>query len=330
MTISPTLSLCVRLPVVLLILLLSAYQAAAQTPGLKESSDALYQGEYQQAAQLAAKYLRQFPGSAPARVLLARAELAQGHFPEALRELRQVLTADPRNIDAHYYLAIVARALAQQENQRLFAMAPDSHRVHQLLGESALAAENQAEAETEFKAALKTQPDSVEVLIQLGELKRSQSNFDEAIDYYLRAERAGGPDYDIAYGLGVCHTYKQNFQQAIEYLQKAVEMAPDSAAGKFALANALFQNNQTEAAIPLLQATVGLEPNFKQAYFLLGRAYQKLGRQNEAQAAFKKLAEVNAQERGTKVTEEATGTEAVKPPQQTPVKSPRRSVRRRP
>jgi hypothetical protein len=31
----------------------------------------------------------------------------------------------------------------------------------------------------------------------------------------------------------------------------------------------------------------------KQAYFLLGRVYSKLGRQDEAQAAFKKLDELN-------------------------------------
>ncbi len=260
-----------------LLFILTSQAAMAQTSILKESSEALYRGDFQQAGQLAERHLRKFPKDAPVRVILARAALAQGNFQGAFAELRKALAADPRNIDAHYYLSIVARALSQREYQRLFAMAPDSDRVHQLAGEAALVAENQAEAEMELKAALTAKPNSVEVLTELGEIKRLQSNFDEAIDYYTRAEQAGSLDYDIAYGLGVCYTFKQNYQRAIEYFGRAVELAPDSAAGRFALGNALFQNNQTEAAIPLLKATVELEPKFKQAYFLLGRAYQKLG-----------------------------------------------------
>jgi Flp pilus assembly protein TadD len=73
-------------------------------------------------------------------------------------------------------------------------------------------------------------------------------------------------------------------------------LAPDSAAGRFALGNALFQNGQTEAAILELKISLQFEPRMKQAYFLLGRAYSKLGRQDEAKAALKKLDELNRSE----------------------------------
>ena len=61
--------------------------------------------------------------------------------------------------------------------------------------------------------------------------------------------------------------------------------APDSSAGRFALGSALFQSGQFEAAIPELKVSLQLEPRLKQAYFLLGRAYSKLGRKDEANAA---------------------------------------------
>jgi tetratricopeptide (TPR) repeat protein len=280
----------------LLLLIVGCGECFAQTAAMKESVRALFRGDHQQAVELAEKHLRKYPNDAPARVILARAELAQGKFARAYQELQKALATEPGNIDALYYLAIVSRALSQLEYQRLYTLAPNSARVHLLLAEAALAEDKQTEAETEFQAALKANPRSIEVLMKLGELKRSQSMFDEAINYYAEAERIGPLNYEIAYGLGACYTYMQEHRRAIEYLRKAVAFAPDSAAGRFALGNALFQDAQTEAAIPELKAALGLEPQLKQAYFLLGRAYQKLGRQAEAKIAFGKLDELNRNE----------------------------------
>jgi tetratricopeptide (TPR) repeat protein len=187
-------------------------------------------------------------------------------------------------------------------------MAPDSDRVHQLLGEAALAAENKSEAETEFQNALKANPRSMDAATELAELKRSQSKFDEAITYYTQAAQVGTLNYPIAYGLGACYTYKQDYAQAVRWLRKAVEFDPDSPAGRFALGNALFQSGEYALAIPELKASLKLEQQFKQAYFLLGRAYSKLGQQEASKAAFQKLDELNrgeipSQEKGTPAPE---------------------------
>ena len=267
-----------------------------QPPALAETTRALYGGDYGLAVQLAEKHLRKYPRDVPLRVILARAELAQGKLQEAFDELQKALAVEPKNIDALYYLSLVSRELSQREYQRLFSMAPDSARVHQLLAESAQAAENASKAEEEFHKALDANPHSVEVATELAELKRSQSKFDEAITFYMQAEKSGPLTYDVAYGLGACYTYKQDYPQAIEWLRKAVALAPDSTAGRFALGNALFQDGQIEAAIPDLKEALRREPRMKQAYFLLGRAYSKLGREEEARAAIKKLDELNRSE----------------------------------
>jgi len=276
----------------LLMMAVAAY-SSDQSFVLKECTRALYRHDYAQAARIAEKHLRQQPKDAPVRVMLGRVQLAQGNIREAFDQLRRALAADPHNIDALYYLSMTARQMSQEEYQRLFALAPESDRTHQLLAEAALAAENSSEAEREFKNALNANPNSSEVLTQLAELKRSQSKFDEAVEYYLKAEHVGALNYDIAYGLGACYTYKQEYSKATEWLRKAVNLAPDSAAGQFALGNVLFQSGQYEAAIPELKTSLQLQPRMKQAYFLLGRAYAKLGRQAEAQAAFSKLDELS-------------------------------------
>lgn len=297
-----------RLLLSILMVVISS-RAHGQSSALTECTRAFYRGDYALAVQLAEKHLRKYPKDVPVRVALARAELAQGKPLQAFEELRRALESDPRSIDALYYLSLASKKLSQSEYQRLFSMAPDSFRVHQLLGEAALSAENPTEAESEFDKALEVNPRSVEVTTELAELKRSQSKFDEAITYYLQAEKNGSLNYDVAYGLGACYTYKQDYSQAIEWLKKAAALAPDAVAGRFALGNALFQDGQFTAAVPELKEALQREPRMKQAYFLLGRAYAKLGRQEEARAALKKLDELNRSEipeREKKTTREVT------------------------
>ena len=267
-----------------------------QSSALAACTRELYRGDYKQAASLAERHLLKHPKDNSVRVILARAELAQGQFPPAFEDLRKVLASDPRNMDALYYMSLLSRELSQREYQRLFALAPDSDRVHQLLGEAALAAENPTQAEAEFQKAIEANPNSVEGLTELADLKRSQSKFDEAVVYYARAEQINPQNYEAAYGLGASYTYKQDYASAITWMRKAVVSAPDSGAGHFGLGNALYQNGEFEAAIPELQTALRLEPRMKQAYFLLGRTYSRLGRDEEAKAAFQKLDELNRAE----------------------------------
>lgn len=275
-------------------LLFTSLYSTSQTSAMEECTQALYRGEYDHAVHLAERYLSRFPKNVGIRVLLARAELAQGKSDAALEELRKALAIDPHNIDALYYLSFTARALLDQEYQRLYSMAPDFGRVHQLLAEAALQAQNPTLAETELLKALAADSHLAEVNTELAELKRSQSKFDEAIAYYTKAAERDPVNYDVAYGFGACYTYQQNYAKAIEWLRKAVAMSPDSVAGHFALGNALFQSGAIEDSIPELKATLRLQPRMKQAYFLLGRAYTKLGRRDEAASAFKKLDELNS------------------------------------
>jgi tetratricopeptide (TPR) repeat protein len=280
----------------LLLLMTGCLSALGQGTAVTESTRAFYRGDYAKASEVAMAHLRRFPNDAPVLVILARAEFAQNKFDQALANLQKALTADPANIDALFYLSLLAKEQSQRENERLYALAPNSDRVYQLLGETALAAENQIAAEEEFQKALEINPRAIEVLTELAQLKRSQWKFDEAIKYYTQAEQASPLTYEIAYGLGASYASKREYPQAIEWLQKAVVLAPDSADGHFALGNALVQNGQFEAALPELKASRQLDPRMKQAYVLLGRAYSKLGRPEEAKAAFQKVDELSRAE----------------------------------
>jgi tetratricopeptide (TPR) repeat protein len=277
------------LPLVILYSQAGAWQPAGD---FSEIVRAFYQEDYPRAALLAAKYLKIYPRDSRARIYLARIEMARGNYASAYKKLREVLHSDPRNEDALFYLAKVCGALSQAEFDRLYSLAPDAARVHQLLAESYRVQEKPAEAEQEYRAALAANPRSAEVLVALGDLKRSQSDFDGAIGYYSKAVELEPRNYDAVYGLGVSYSYRQDHARAMELFQRSVAIDPNSAPGRLALANSLIRAGRWEAAIPELKRAAVIEPKMRQAYYLLGQCYQKLGRSGEAQDAFRKVDEL--------------------------------------
>jgi tetratricopeptide (TPR) repeat protein len=277
-------------------LLCFAFTCVAQTSALRESERALLQGDAARAERLVARWLTTHPQDASAQVLLARAVLAQGKFQAAYQHLRHALMLDPNNIDALYYLGMVATALTQMEYQQLFALAPNSERVHQLQAESLHAQEKLTEAEAEYNAALEANPLSVEVLVALGDLKRSQSHFKQAAAYYTRALELAPNDYDALYGLGACLAYQQDHGQAATYFRRALIVEPKAVDAQFALGSSLFQLKKYNEAETELQIVVRQEPKLRQAYFLLGQIYQRSGRQEEARAAFTKFEQLAQEE----------------------------------
>lgn len=299
-------------PLQLWLLLLMWLPCAAQTTSLRESEKALFRGEAQRAETLAANWLKSHPRDANAQVLLARATMAQGRFQASYDHLRKALAIDPNHIDALYYLSVIAGAMTQIEYQQLYSIAPNSDRVHQLLAESFQAQDKPGEAEAEYKAALAVKPNSIEVLVALGELKRLQSQFTEAATYYTKAVELAPNNYDGLYGLGVCLAYTQDHAQASEYFRRAIAVEPNAAEAKFALGNALFQLRQFADAEPELKAAIAIEPRLRQAYFLLGQIYQRIGRKEEAQAAFAKFEQMAQDELNTQRNSPAPAKAPVK------------------
>jgi tetratricopeptide (TPR) repeat protein len=277
-------------------LLILGFATLGAADHLDEATRELYRGNYQKAAALAEQRVKANPKDAAARVMLARARLGRGENDAAWRELQRALRLDPANVDALYFLGRLSELLAQVEFRNLYAMAPDSARVHQLLAESADAAGNREEAVEEYMAALKGNPRSEEVLIALGDIKRMGLRFEEAAEYYRRALEINSRDYDSAYGLGVCHLRLGQPDKAEAPFRRAAALDPGSAVAHFALGDALFQLGKPEEAMRALETAAKLEPAMRQAYILLGRAYQEMGRREEAAEAFRKVREMHRQE----------------------------------
>jgi len=271
-------------------------QGAEPAAGLRESTQAFYRGDFERAVSLAGDYLKVHPNNPAGLVLLARAEMAQGKDDLAYGDLRKALGADPKNIDALYYLAEVTKILGQREYERLFSLAPDSARTHQFLAESYIAQRNDDKAAEEYKAALRTDPRSVEILCALGDVERWLLRFDDAIEHYSRALELAPNDFCGNYGLGAAHLRRHELPSAIQYLRRAVELQPKSGETRLALGSVLLSNGDVDDALTQLKAAVTYKPDLRQAYALLAHAYRLHSQPKEAEEALEKAKELEQRE----------------------------------
>jgi Tfp pilus assembly protein PilF len=263
---------------------------------LAEGTAALYGGQFEKARTIAVKYLKAHPRDVSAHILLARVEVAEGHFQSAFEVLRQARESAPSNLDVLYYLERLCNVLSQDEFRRLLETAPNSFRTHQVLAESYLARNDRGGAEKAYQSALKANPESPEILDALGDLMRAEYKFDAALDYYERARKLSPRDFASAYGAATCYLFQHNTQRAIESLQVALGIDPDSVVSRLALGDAWMRVGRTEAGITELKAALTLAPNLRQAYTLLAQAYQKLGMAREANEALAKEQELAREE----------------------------------
>ena len=287
------------LQVVTIVSVLAMARASPGTelaPQLREGTQAFYKGEFDRAALLARSYLKAHPQDPAGLVLLARAEMAQGRYPQAYQELRKALRSDPKNLDALYYLGQATKTLGQLEYERMFALAPDSARSHQFLAESYLAQRKDEKAAEEYKAALKAAPRSVEVLCALGDVERWLLRFDDAVEHYSRARELAPNDYCGNFGLGVAHLRRHELPSAIGYLRRAVVLQPKSGETRLALGSALLQTGDATGALTELKAAVANKPDLRQAYALLARVYRTLGQPTEAEESLNKAKELEQRE----------------------------------
>jgi tetratricopeptide (TPR) repeat protein len=264
-------------------LLLALFTPLADPPAAEA---ALTRNQFDDAARLALSQLKLTPRNAHWHVLLAQARIGQNNAPAALDELDAALAIDPRDADALYFTNRLTAVLATQELTRLYRIAPDSGRVHQLRAESLHMQEDSAGEEREYVAALERMPNSLPVLIALGDLVRYHARYEEAAGFYSRAEKIEPRSFDALYGLGACRMFLEDFKGSAAYLERALQVEPGSAAARLALGDALIRDQQNERAVGVLAKLVESAPTAKQGWALYGKALRQAGRKAEADAAF--------------------------------------------
>ena len=144
-----------------------------------------------------------------------------------------------------------------------------------------------AEAEIQFREALKNNPNSSFIYNDLGQALWSQRKFAEAEAAFRQAIRID-PNYSIAHqGLGQALNELKRYQEAEAAFKEAIRLVPSYAEAHNNLALALFYQERYREAEDHFRRSIQLDSRFPDPYNGLGMTLNKQGRYPQAAAAFK-------------------------------------------
>jgi tetratricopeptide (TPR) repeat protein len=233
------------------------------------------------AAFLSAKHLRAEQTS------LENAEslLSKGATAEAVVVLRQIVTDDPRNVDAHLLLG-TALALIGERGESINQMAvavqlrPDSARAHNQYGMVLSRFIEVKAAREEFEKALELDPRLAEahvnlslILAQAGEVISAGDHLDQAIKLQGDVRAAAYTHYLRAKIWGA----QSQIDKSIDELEKSIQLRPEYAEAWSDLGGMRRLSLDSSGAVQALEKAVALNPHDSTAQYRLGQLYLQDG-----------------------------------------------------
>lgn len=255
-----------------------------------------------------------------------------GRLNEAEPIYREILSRDPRNVDALHLLGLIAHqagelAIAVELVARAAELAPKNSAIHSNLGEALRLLGRLDEAVARFQHALMLQPDYPEALHNLGLALSAQEKFEPAIENLRRAitlrptfaeahnslgtalQRQGRLDEAVSFfqralaldptlagawnNLGNIHKDRGRYDAARESFCRALTLAPAVAEFHFNFANLLKDEGELAEAAISLQKALALNPKFADAWLNLGNLLHQRGKLDEARGAYQRALTLN-------------------------------------
>ena len=229
------------------------------------------------------------PNLPEAQVTLGEILTATGRSGEAVTVIRKALDRDPNSVSAILALAAALQAGqdlagAEQTLLRLVELRPTSWSGFNRLGGVYFLSSRYEKAAEAFRRAIALNPDVARVHFNLGAVLLRLGWFEEArvaLDDSIRIS----PVPQAYSNIGVAHYLLGRFPEAAAAFQRAVDLAPKDYRWHIDLGDALSQiPNQAgraraayEAALPLVNAELSVNPADALNVVLLGRCLARTG-----------------------------------------------------
>ena len=243
------------------------------------------------------------PTSFGQHLLASKAYDGLNNPAEAVRQAEAALALVPRSEAAHLQLGQIflshntAEAALDVFSEAL-TLLPDSLMLRLGKGLALKDLARYPEAETELLACLTRQPELAIAFDALGTVYLHSKRFEELARAAgeFRMRRPG--DYRGAYFSAVALDGLKRAPIDIEtLLSESLRINPRFAAAHALLGKTRLQAGDARGAIPPLEMALRLRPNYGPAALHLAQAYQKVGRERDAERAFQKVRELKEQER---------------------------------
>jgi tetratricopeptide (TPR) repeat protein len=273
-------------------------------PGLRMNLGlALFKaGELNEAIQIFDPLLRRQPPSSPdaqrLTSLLGLAYYGIQEYAAAVPYLKQATASDPQNLPFRLFLAHSCLATKQYQcvldvYHEILTLNAESAEADMLAGEAMDEMQDHAAATEQFRAAVKANPLEPNVHFGLGYLLWTQGHYEEAAQEF-QAELGNVPNHvqAVAY-LADSDMKMNNPEAALPLIEKAIRIDPGMELAHLDRGILYSDAGRKDDALRELRVAARLSPNDVNVHWRLARLYQAMGRKEEANAEFQKTNSLN-------------------------------------
>lgn len=261
-------------------------------------------GDYANAILPLRRSLSIDPDNDGARRALALALVGTDQFPEASREIAQLLAQAPEDPTL---LELAGRIFLQQRRyaeastvlQRRLRLPHPTSTLWAQYGDALDGAARTPEAADAYRRAVGLDPASTLIRYGLGYLYWKLYRYDDAERELLEVLRRDAKDPRAAFTLGDLYLTKGDAKRSLPLLEVAAVAYPDEFDTRFALGRALVLTGDAKRGIAELRAAVRIDETIADGHFQLGRALLKTGSREEGMRELDRARELQDKQRRT-------------------------------
>jgi len=275
-------------------LLTEVAQREPKVPGVEARLGKAYyeKRDYSKAVAHLEVALKENPQDGETTQLLGLSYYLAGQVPKAIPLLEKVEAWLPRpDVTGSYILGISYLQTNQSDKARaafakMFAVNPDSPGAHLVLGQMMLRQEFEDQAVPELQRALELDPRLPMAHFLLGELYLFRSKVQLAIEEFNK-ELEIDPILWLAYWrMGDAYARIENWNEAERALKQAIWLNQNFTGPYILMGKVQLRKGNPDLAVGFLERALKMDPNNYLAHYLLGQAYQQLGRTEDAKREF--------------------------------------------
>lgn len=258
---------------------------------------------YEEAATEFTHALSECGAKPPLLLALGQAQLLAQRSAEALTTLDRIRTDDTEYVPA---LKVKARALyllakdreAEETLKSAAARAPADAEIPYNLGRIYYQQGRHAEAADAFRRAIALDPLAYRAWDNLGLASEALGDVAQAKQNYLKAialVHKDHPRYDVVYAnFAELMIRLGDFQHAFDLAVEAAQRNGEDPRNFFLAGKALLEVGRSDLSVRWFEQAIALNPDYPEPYYLLARAYRRLGRTADAERALKSFQAASA------------------------------------
>lgn len=279
----------------------AAYKLAPQlTPILLNLGIAYYRaGQFAKAAEVFPQFLSKQPNATQARQLYGLSLAALGKDDEAIQQLEPTLDAVPPDAAVLYTLGLSYLRAGKQgfraTLERLAAFPAGRPALHLLQGQAFLRDREFEQALEELKEAEKLNPELPRLYYALGLTHQQLGQNPKAIAAFEIETRRSPQDASTLYYLALVLEAEGKAEAAELQVRKSLKLDSLNPDANALLGKILIKQNKPAEALEVLKTATTQDASDPEKRYLLARAYQQLGRREDAAREFAAVQKLKAE-----------------------------------